>query len=175
MDSFTLEIWDDERKKCTFYTVTKEGASTSEMEKFLSNFEKNPEDEKTLATLLTFILKSIGDDHGATEFLFNRYENEVIGLPVKGKVMGKGKVLFHFPQFPLRLYALKLNKGIVVLFNGGRKDDDTNQKSSVHLNWVEACQFAKRIIEGIANGEIIVNELERKLYSENGKDEIYLV
>jgi hypothetical protein len=174
VNSFTLHIWDDERKRCTFYTVTKDGASVSEMEKFLSKYENAPKYEQVLPSLLVFILKSIGDDHGATEDLFNRFENQVIGLPVKGKVYENGE-LFHFPQFPLRLYALRLCNELVILFNGGVKDDETNQKSDVHMSWVEACQFADRINAGIKEGEIIVNEMIRKIYDEDGNDLIYLV
>jgi hypothetical protein len=36
--------------------------------------------------LLSFVLDSIGEDHGAVNALFNRFENEVVGLPNKGKV-----------------------------------------------------------------------------------------
>ena len=173
MNSFTLQIWDDERKKCTFYTIIKEDASISEVEKFLAKFEKTAEDEHTLAKLLFFILKSIGDDHGATKKLFNRDENQVIGLPVRGKVYENGEI-FHFPQFPLRLYALRLNDEIVILFNGDRKNNATNQTSDVHMSWVEACQFADRINEGIKSGEIVIDYFSRKLFDEFGNEEIYL-
>ena len=33
--------------------------------------------------LLSFVLDSIGEDHGAVDELFNRFENEVVGLPNK--------------------------------------------------------------------------------------------
>lgn len=70
--------------------------------------------------LLSFLLDSIGKDHGAIDVLFNRFENEVTGLPDKGKVT-IGEIVFLFPNFPLRLYALRLNNrpDLVVLFNGG--------------------------------------------------------
>jgi len=92
-------------------------------------------------------LDSIGDDHGAIDVLFNRFENEVVGLPNKGKVT-VGEIVFLFPGFPLRLYALRINNrpDLVVLFNGGVKSAQTNQGSKdLSLKWREACQFARRI------------------------------
>lgn len=48
--------------------------------------------------LLSFILDSIGDEHGAINSLFNRFENEVIGLPNKGK-SNIGEIVFFYPNF----------------------------------------------------------------------------
>jgi hypothetical protein len=63
----------------------------------------------------------------------------------------------------------------VILFNGGIKSAWTNQESKdIHLKWVEACQFAKRIEDALKDGEIIIDENKRKIISANGDDEIFL-
>jgi len=173
---FALEIWDDEGKKCTFYTVRWEDGKESETDKFFNKYDAIPELKTATQQMLSFVLDSLGDDHGAIDALFNRPENEVTGLPNTGKVTVK-QVMFTYPNFPLRLYALRINNrnDIVVLFNGGVKSSWTNQESKdIHLKWVEACQFAKRIEEALRDGEIIIDEGKRKMRSANNGEEIFL-
>jgi hypothetical protein len=63
----------------------------------------------------------------------------------------------------------------VILFNGGIKSAFTNQESKdIHLKWVEACQFAKRIEDTLKDGEIRIDENKRKFISANGDNEIFL-
>ncbi|GAB3424391.1 hypothetical protein [Niabella aquatica] len=126
--------------------------------------------------MLSFILDSIGDDHGAIDVLFNRFENEVVGLPNISKVR-VGEIVFCYSGFPLRLYALRIKdrKDLVVLFNGGIKSAQTNQQSgSLNIKWREACRFAKRIEEAISTGEIIVDIKNRKLIASDNSGEIIL-
>jgi hypothetical protein len=99
-----------------------------------------------------------------------------VGLPNKGKVT-VGEIVFLFPNFPLRLYALRVNNrpDLVILFNGGVKSAQTNQGSrDLNLKWREACQFAKRIEEAIRNKEVIVDQKKRRFFSETGDEEIFL-
>lgn len=176
MNIFTLEVWDDEGKKCTFYTVRKEDAPENETDRFFNKYDAIPDLKLATQQLVSFILDGVGDDHGAIDGLFNRPENEVIGLPNTGKVKVR-QLLFSYPNFPLRLYALRINnrEDIVVLFNGGIKSGWTNQESrDLHLKWIEACQFAKRIEEGLRDGEIIIDEENRRILSANQSDEIIL-
>jgi len=116
---FALEIWDDEASKCTFYTVRWEDARENETDKFFNKYDAKAELKNSTQQLLSFVLDSIGEDHGAIDSLFNRFENEVVGLPNKGKA-NVGGIVFLYPNFPLRLYALRINNrsDIVVLFNG---------------------------------------------------------
>lgn len=178
MNNFVLEIWDDEGQKCTFYTVRWVDSEESETDRFFNKFDRQPEYKPYVQQLLSFILDSIGDDHGAIDILFNRYENEVVGLPNKGKVQ-VGEIVFLYSHFPLRLYALRIKnrKDLVVLFNGGVKSAQTNQASSDGLNikWREACRLAQRIEEALQNGEIMVDVSNRKIISSTDKnDEIIL-
>jgi hypothetical protein len=173
---FALEIWDDEAKKCTFYTVRWDSATESETDKFFRRYNSIPELKNANQQLLSFVLDSIGDDHGAVDSLFNRFENEVIGLPNTGKINVNG-IVFLYPNFPLRLYALRINNrnDLVVLFNGGLKSAQTNQASAeLNMKWIEACQFAKRIEDALRTGDIIVDVVNRRLLDSTGGEEIYL-
>ena len=171
--TFALEIWDDEAEKVTFYTVKQEGSVENETDLFFSKYEI--ECEEAAQQLLHFILTSIGDEYGAIDDLFNRYENEVVGLPVQGKTT-IGELTFHYLNFPLRLYALKITENIVILFNGGIKDGTTIQNSNknLHFIWKDACRYATAITKAINNGTITVNEQERKLYLFDGSEVILL-
>ena len=173
MNIFALEIWDNEASLCTFYTVRKDGAKNNETDKFFIKYDAEPKFTDDAEVLNTFLLDSIGEQHGAIDDFFNRHENQVKGLPPTGKVRIEG-ITYLFPDFSLRLYALKINEEIVILFNGGIKDEADNQHSSLHLNWVEACSFAKRIEEAFRDGIIIINHENRTITLEDGSDEIYL-
>lgn len=173
MNIFELNIWDDERQLCTFYTVQNDGEDNNETDNFLIKYNAEPEFEKDLQSLLAFIRFTIGDDHGAIEELFNRHENEVTGLPTQGRI-NLGELTYHYPDFPLRIYALKITEEIVVLFNGGIKDGPTNQTSSLNIKWMEACGYARRIIEAIRDGEVIVDNKNRVLKNHSGESEIIL-
>ena len=173
MNIFELKIWDNECKLCTFYTVQNDGEDETETDKFFLKYETSPEYEEDIQILLSFILKSIGEDHGAVDGLFNRSENEVVGLPAKGHIQ-LGEITYHYPNFPLRLYALKVTEEIVVLFNGGIKDGATNQTSSLHIKWNEACIFARRIAEAIRNSEIIIDNKTREIKDFKGDKQIIL-
>ncbi len=174
MNTFELEIWDNEANLCTFYTVKKEDAAgLNETDKFFSKYENNPEFQSAIQELLSFILDVIGEDYGAIDALFNRHENQVQGLPSKG-IVRLGEITFHYPDFPLRIYALRITEEIVVLFNGGIKDGPTNQSSSLNMHWIEACNFAVRINEAISSGEIRINNDKRLLTDHLGNTEIIL-
>lgn len=173
MNIFELEIWNDECRSCTFYTVKNDSENYNETDKFLLKYSENPEYEEDAQTLLSFIIYSIGDEHGAIDELFNRYENEVTGLPSKGKI-SLGELTYHYPSFSLRLYALKITDEIVILFNGGIKDGPTNQTSSLNIKWIEACNYAKRILQALKEGEFQIDVTNRKLISHKGDNEIIL-
>lgn len=170
---FALEIWDNEGAKCTFYSVKYDDVDTNETDLFFEKYDAIAAYKKATQELLSFIIYAIGENHGAVDELFNRDENEVKGLPVQGKRTVEN-ITYHFPEFPLRLYALKITNNLVILFNGGIKDGPTNQKSSLHLEWRAACEFAKRIDKAINDGSIIVDEKNRKLTNYDGLNEIIL-
>jgi hypothetical protein len=175
VNTFALELWDDQAQKCTFYTVRWEDAKASETDKFFDKYDAKPEYKLSLQILLSFVLDSIGDDYGAVDALFNRFENAVVGLPNKGAVK-LGEITFLFPNFPLRLYALRVNNrtDLVVLFNGGVKSAPTNQASKdLHLKWLEACRFAGRIEQALRDKQLIINKKGR-IVSSDGEEDIFL-
>jgi hypothetical protein len=173
MNNFDIEIWDDEGLKCTFYTVRLEDEELSETDKFFDKYDNIDIYKSSIQELSAFILITIGDDHGAEDALLNRAENEVIGLPVKRNVRLK-KIQYYFPEFPLRLYAMKIRDNIMVLFNGGVKDGAKNQTSSLSMSWRSACQYAKKIDEAIIDKTIMIDENNRKLLFYDGSDKIIL-
>lgn len=173
MNSFELKIWDDEGTLCTFYTVHIDEEDENETDKFFDKYDNIEEFEEATEELLSFVLTVIGDNHGAKDCFFNRHENQVVGFPAKGKIKLR-EIVYHFPNFPLRLYALKISEEIVVLFNGGVKDGPTNQTSSLNMEWHNACQFAKAIGEAIQSKDIIIDKENRKLKWYNDSDEIVL-
>lgn len=173
MNTFAVEIWNDELGRCTFYSVRWIDAQDNETDEFFNTYDALPKFEEATAELLSLIEDVIGDTYGAIDDFFNRPENEVYGLPPQGVVKLR-EVMIGYPNFPLRLYALKITNEIVVLFNGGIKDGATNQTSSLLSKWREACAFAKVILNHINEDYIIVDEdiWELRLY--NGTKEILL-
>lgn len=175
MNSFILRLWDDERKKVTFYTVWKEGAGLSETDKFLEKYENDEKYAEELDQLVQLVLVTIGDDFGALSSFFNRVKNDIVGLPHKGKLNIK-ELSFHFPDFPFRLYALRVldREDLVVLFNGGLKTSRTDQESpDLSLKFKEAQLFAAQIEKALLSGDILIDEEKRKLTDADGNNEFY--
>lgn len=67
MNNFALEIWDDECRKCTFYTVRWDNARKAETDKFFEKYYAIPGLKESTQELLSFVLDSIGNDHGAID------------------------------------------------------------------------------------------------------------
>jgi hypothetical protein len=173
MNTFELEIWDDEGDKVIFYTVRWQDAAISETDKFFERLKKTH--KKEVRQLLVLLWDSIGTDHGAMDIFF-RPEDGVTGLPPKGRVT-VNEIVFHYPKFPLRLYALRINdrEDLVVLFNGGIKSAHTNEASpDLNMKFLEAKAFGKRIEEALHDKAIIIDEATRTLKSFNDSGEIVL-
>ncbi|MBI3137902.1 MAG: hypothetical protein HYZ15_04890 [Sphingobacteriales bacterium] len=176
MNSFTLKIWDDEGKKVTFYSVWKEDAALAETDKFLNKYEHDDIYAEELDQLVQLVLVTIGDEYGALSSFFNRVKNDIVGLPHKGKLKIED-LSFHFPDFPFRLYALRVlnREDLVILFNGGLKTARTDQLSpDLEMKFHEAQHFASRIEQALREGDIIIDEEKRRLTDQDGNLEIYL-
>ena len=83
MNTFALEIFDDQGQVCTFYTVRWEDATLSETDKFFQKFRYNEQLKNSLRELASFLEVVIGDKHGALEYFF-RFENAAQALPPSG-------------------------------------------------------------------------------------------
>ncbi|MBY5959786.1 hypothetical protein KUV50_16650 [Membranicola marinus] len=151
MNIFTIQLF-EEHEKCSFYTVVKDGQSKSETDLF---FEKHAESHR--AELLDFIklLEYIGNERGANEHLF-RFEGQALALP-KNERRQKQFLEIDFKEFPLRLFCLRISDALIIFFNGGIKDAQTAQESSLSAQFREANQFAKAIDKAIIQKDIEIN------------------
>ena len=105
---------------------------------------------------------------------FDRTKNKAQALPPKPKrwIPEIYEIVIHFP---LRLYCYRISETIVVLFNGGIKDQRTDQESDdIRLKFYEAQQFAQRISQALHDGTIIISSDNRTLKDFQGNSEITL-
>lgn len=172
MNTFSLEIFDDEGLVCSFYTVRREDAPLSETEKFFAKYEKDPTLERSLQELAQFIFRKMGDETGAREAFF-RFENTAHALPPAGRHLVE-EVSIRFAHFPLRLYCLRLSESLVILFNGGVKTAQTAQSGKTSMAFREANQFAQRILSALEKGDIRITPDGRTLQSADGSDDLIL-
>jgi hypothetical protein len=75
VNTFALEIWDDEGCKCTIYSVRFVDGEANELDKFLEKYENKAAYFNDLNKLNTLILEQIADKYGAINEFFNRPEN----------------------------------------------------------------------------------------------------
>lgn len=173
MNTFTLEVWDDEARKVTFYSVRWEDAALCEMDKFLLRIGSMPGLKRPLQELVSLILDVIGNTHGAQPEFFNRFENRVTALPPKDS-FEVSQIGLTYAGFPLRLYCLALSESVVVLFNGGVKNTRTVQESadSITVSFYEANEFAKRILAALYMKDIHIEG--RIIVDYSGSTDMYL-
>lgn len=172
MNTFALEIFDDQGKLCTFYTVRWEDAELSETDKFFLKFSKENQLKQALQELAKFLEVVIGNEYGALEEFF-RFENNAQAIPSSGTYKVED-IYINYGNFPLRLYCLRISESLVVLFNGGEKTANTAQQGKTSMAFQEANIFAKRILEALKNKDIYNNDKQRKFLNFNGNEEIYI-
>lgn len=172
MNTFVLEIFDDEGAACTFYTVRWEGAAESETELFFSRFEKNPRLKPRLQELAQFLYQKIGEEMGAVDAFF-RSENAAHALPPSGNHRVQ-ELTINYHRFPLRLYCLRLTRSLVILFNGGEKTASSAQGGMTSMAFHDANQLAIRIRQALQSGEIAIASDQRTLINDQGSTEITL-
>lgn len=175
MNTFAVKIWFDETALCSFYTVQWEGADENETDRFFERYEDDDNPLNSSANeLLQLILHSIGDKYGAIDDFFDRFKNQAQALPPKPKhrVSEIHELGIHFP---LRLYCFRISQSIVVLFNGGVKDQRTDQESEdIRLKFHEAQLFAQRISQALQDGTILIAKDKRTLKDFQGNTEFTL-
>lgn len=172
MNTFELEIFDDEGSCCTFYTVRWVDAARSETEKFFEKYENSESFQRPLQELAFFISKKIGDEMGAVEDFF-RFENMAHALPPSGTYKVED-LCINYHNFPLRLYCLRISESLVVLFNGGEKTANTAQQGNTSMAFQEANNFAKRILNALMLKEIFITENQRELLNYDGTTQILI-
>lgn len=172
MNTFVLEIFDDTRELCTFYTVRLDETEESETDRFLSKYYANEQLKTAVQALVSFIFKKIGDKEGAKEAFF-RFENTAHALPPSG-IHNVGEIKINYIDFPLRLYCLRISNELVILFNGGEKTTTKGQEGGTRASFLSAQQFAARILKALREKEIEITNDGRNFNSCHGDDEILL-
>lgn len=172
MNTFALEIFDDQGQVCTFYTVRWEDAKLSETDKFFKKFRNNEQLKYPLRELASFLEVVVGDEYGAKEDFF-RFENAAQALPPSGTYKVED-VYINYGNFPLRLYCLRISETLVVLFNGGEKTADTAQGGETSMAFQEANIFAKRIMDALINKDIYITANQREFRYFDGSDDIII-
>jgi hypothetical protein len=173
VNTFVLEIWDDQPAKVTFHTVRWESAELSETDKFVTRYANNSTYKEDLQKLIQLITNVIGNTYGAKIAYFNRQENKATALPPKGAVE---EVRIGI-DFPFRLFCYRINENIVILFNGGLKTSEKVQNSpDLSMKFREAQSFVKAIEDGFRNDFIEIDHKKRCIIStDNDTDQtIYL-
>lgn len=165
MNIFTLKIFDDEARRCTFYTVTKDGHELSETEKFFMKFRQG-EFKRSVQELAKFMEIVIGEVHGAREHFF-RHENDAKALPPSGQY-AVGEMNLDYSDFPLRLYCLRISDQLVVLFHGGRKTSENAQEGDTGPAFRDANTFARKIVRTMIDRELRISADGRHFEDENG-------
>lgn len=173
MNSFALEIWDDESSLVTFYTVRKEKSEISETEKFFLKYKDSPVYVEAVQQLVSLLLDVMGERVGAHPVFFTRYENHSRALPPSfAKVQD---IILQYPDFPLRLFCYRVSEKLVILFNGGLKTAPSAQQSEdLSMPFHQANEFSRRIKESFDSDMIVVDNSGRKILDFQNNTEIYL-
>jgi len=111
MNTFGVEIYDDEGKYCTFYTVRWLDTELSETDKFFEKFRNDERLKGSLKELAVFLESVIANKYGARKDFF-RFENMASALPPSREYKVE-KVNISYNNFPLRLYCLRISDSLV--------------------------------------------------------------
>ncbi|TVZ23446.1 hypothetical protein JM84_2371 [Dokdonia sp. Hel_I_63] len=133
-----------ESSKVTYYSVVlneiTHDETRSEFYNFLNRMEQYKDHLEDLNKIIIFLEQEIGDKYGAREDFFRpeQFHSDLTALPPN---KGKFKTLFIGTQ--LRLYTLRLNESVVILFNGGVKTAQTAQEcTNVREYFLQANKIA---------------------------------
>lgn len=95
-------------------------------------------------------MEALADTYGAQAYFF-RHKNKAQALPPKRRI-------HHLEFNNLRLYCLRLNDHIVILFNGGEKTARTDQESPYLKRYFDqANRLATALDECLRNKEIRIS------------------
>lgn len=167
MNTFVIEIWNDEGAVCSFYTARWDtDGRASETDRFFDIYTdpEHPYRQQAMQ-LFRLITESIGNKYGATDDFFDRAENSAQALPPKPKQRVE-EIKDLGINFPLRLFCYRITAQIVVLFNGGVKNADSVQQSGdLSMKFYEAQMFIKKIEDALKSKTIEIARDQRHLKS----------
>ena len=163
MNNFATIIEVRTLPKVTYYTVklTLSGIENMETEfkQFISNLKSNSSVGSHYNDLQAWLTQRIGYDKGAVESYF-RIEKKATALPPR-----YSNVLVGNKKNPIRLYCFRVNKNIVVLFNGGIKIENKAQDCpNVSQHFESANKIAKGIEKSLSDGTLRISEDKKKLF-----------
>jgi len=164
VNNFVIEIWDDEGNACIFYTVRWEDAQYSETDKFFIKYgDDNHKYHKEARELAYLISEVIGNRYGAIDDFIDRVKNKGHALPPKPK-KSIHEIESLGVHFPLRLYCYRINNKCLILFNGGIKDERTDQQSKdISAKFYDLQSFVNRIEDALRDGILVYNgKLQRR-------------
>lgn len=143
-------------ERVTYYTVSVEGKTYTEFDDFLHKIVQKPERNKELEHLVHFLGKVGGV--GAHDRFFKDEDSASRFMPWNKKFVSE------FNYFGLRLYCLKINERIVIIFNGCEKTAQVVKNCrNCSMIFREANQFARKIQQAIRDGDITV-ESDRLIF-----------
>ena len=148
MNTFVLEEY-QRLEKVTFYSVREDESDRVLVDKFIEKYLENAYYRENLLEIVN-LMNKIGREIGAESYFF-RPEREAKALPPRKYHHGKDAVQYFDNN--LRLFCYVVSECIVVLFDGGIKDAQTAQDSSLSIQFYQAQRFSKVIRESLRDGE----------------------
>lgn len=138
--------------KIKFYSVLVDGKSNSEFMDFLKRMKiSNP---NKLGELVIFI-NEIGEKYGAKTHLF-RDERKAEALPPEYFQYLESDESDNNSPYGLRLYCMRVNESVVILFNGDLKTAQKVQDcKNCKPHFDRANKFALKIQEAILKRDIV--------------------
>ena len=173
MNNFVLQIF-EKYPLVTFYSVRWESSELSETDKFIKKILYDKTEYKIDLQEILTLVEIMGEENGAKSIYFTRHEDEATALPPNTKLLVRG-IEIPFYQNRLRLYCVRINEYIVILFNGGIKSSKTAQDSpDLVMKFRDAKLFAKRIWQAIQEKDVLIVPSSQELKTFLGDDDIFL-
>jgi hypothetical protein len=170
---FALEIFEI-YPLVSYYTVRWENNALSETDKFIEKILYRQTIHKTDLQEILTLIEVIGEERGAKDVYFTRHEDLATALPPTSRLVLRG-IEIPFYDNKLRLYCIKINENIVILFNGGVKSSRKVQDSpDLLMAFREAQIFAKRIWQALQSKDIVIDSEAHLLRDAYNNDEIIL-
>ncbi len=172
-----LEIFDDELKFVTYYTVrlieNDVKDELSETEKFYEIYDNEAHPYFSEFDIIGKVVDAMGYSENGAEAHFFRFEDAASALPPGKKVAERLLETEIATDSQLRLYAIRLRNEVVVLLNGGVKTEiEALNCPNVRVHFRFAQAIAKAIDELIIDKSIRIEG--KKIINETGEDEILL-
>lgn len=138
--------------RVTYYSICLEGQEDSLFMQFVDNHDEKKYEEP-LFEIQKWIRK-IGDEIGAQESYFRKESfrgGDTSAFPPPARYLEV--------ECNLRLYCMRINDNIVILFNGAEKTAATAQKcEKVYPHFLQANKLSKAIYTAIIDKDIEIDE-----------------